>query len=177
MNEDEPGLMQHGNISLTEIDAFLFDFDGVLTNNLVHLDQDGRESVSCSRADGLAFDVLRKLHKPAYIISTEKNPVVTARANKLKIEALQGVASKVDALAVLAANHGFQPDRILYVGNDLNDYHIMKSCGYTACPADSHARIKQLATFTLKTRGGEGVVRELLEDILNLDFIKILYSE
>lgn len=169
--------MRREKISLAEIDAFVFDFDGVLTNNLVHLDQDGRESVSCSRADGLAFDVLRKLQKPAFIISTEKNPVVTARANKLQIEALQGVANKVDALSVLAVKHGLQSDRILYVGNDLNDYHIMKSCGYTACPADSHARIKQLATFTLNTRGGEGVVRELLEDILDLDFITILYSE
>ena len=66
-------------ISLEGIDALIFDFDGVLTNNLVHLDQEGKEWVSCSRADGLAFDVLRKLEKPAYIISTEENPVVTAR--------------------------------------------------------------------------------------------------
>jgi len=67
-------------ISLNDIDAFVFDFDGVLTNNLVHLDQDGKEWVSCSRADGLAFDVMRKLEKPSYILSTEKNPVVSARA-------------------------------------------------------------------------------------------------
>ena len=49
------------NISINDIDAFVFDFDGVLTNNIVHLDQDGKEWISCSRADGLAFDVLRKL--------------------------------------------------------------------------------------------------------------------
>ena len=60
---------------LDNIDAFVFDFDGVLTNNLVHLDQDGKESVSCSRSDGLAFDVLRKLNKSSYILSTEKNKV------------------------------------------------------------------------------------------------------
>lgn len=169
--------MRHSPISLDKIDALVFDFDGVLTNNMVHLDQDGREWVSCSRADGLAFDVLRKLHIPAYIISTEKNPVVTARANKLQIEALQGVESKTGALVELAENRGFQQDRILYVGNDLNDYHVMQICGYSACPSDSHARIKKIASFTLKARGGEGVVRELLEDILDLDFIKILYSE
>ena len=60
------------NISLNDIDALVFDFDGVLTNNLVHLDQDGKEWVSCSRADGLAFDVLRKLKKSAYILSLKK---------------------------------------------------------------------------------------------------------
>ena len=77
-------------IHFDDIDAFIFDFDGVLTNNIVHLDQDGKESVSCNRGDGLAFDVLRKLKKSSYILSTENNSVVTARANKLKIPALQG---------------------------------------------------------------------------------------
>jgi len=65
-----------------DIDAFVFDFDGVLTNNLVHLNQLGEESVSCSRSDGLAFDVLHKLNKPVFILSTEKNPVVSMRAKK-----------------------------------------------------------------------------------------------
>ena len=162
-------------ILLNNIDALVFDFDGVLTNNLVHLDQDGKEWVSCNRADGLAFDVLRKLEKPAYILSSEKNPVVAARARKLKVEVIQGVASKVDALETLVKGHGFKLKRILYVGNDLNDYRAMQSCGYSACPSDSHSKIKQLATIKLNCRGGEGVVRELLEDILNIDFIKLLY--
>ena len=78
--------MKNNKISLSDIEAFVFDFDGVLTNNLVHISQDGQEWVSCSRADGLAFDVLRKLKIPAYILSTEKNLVVTERAIKLKIQ-------------------------------------------------------------------------------------------
>ena len=88
-------------MTLEDIDAFVFDFDGVLTNNLVHLDQNGKESVSCSRADGLAFDVLRKLDKPAFILSTENNPVVAMRAKKLKILAIQGVSDKVEAIKEL----------------------------------------------------------------------------
>jgi len=164
-------------ISLNNIDAFVFDFDGVLTNNLVHLDQDGREWVSCSRSDGLAFDVLRKLKKPAYILSTEKNPVVTARAKKLKIHALQGVDNKVTALLNLVKTHGYDIGNILYVGNDLNDFSVMQSCGHTVCPADSHARIKEISNVILNTHGGEGVVRELLENVLGLDFIKILYNK
>jgi len=164
-------------ISIDEIDALIFDFDGVLTNNLVHLDQEGKEWVSCSRADGLAFDVLRKLNKTAYILSTEKNPVVTARANKLKIKALQGVDNKVDEIKRLVKEGDLNIEKILYVGNDLNDYHAMKMCGYSICPSDSHERIKKLASVTLKSYGGNGVVRELLEDVLGLDFIEILYSE
>ena len=74
-------------MNIKNIDVFVFDFDGVLTNNMVHLDENGKEFVSCSRGDGLAFDVLRKLKKPAYILSTEKNTVVSARAKKLQISA------------------------------------------------------------------------------------------
>ena len=164
------------NISLNDIDAFVFDFDGVLTNNLVHLDQDGKEWVSCSRSDGLAFDVLRKLNKPTFILSTEKNPVVSARANKLKIEAIQGIANKVDALVTLAETHGFNLKKVLYAGNDLNDYRVMQLCGYTICPADSHEKIKHLSKVILNTNGGNGVVRELLEDVFGLNFIEILYT-
>ena len=158
-------------INLDDIDAFIFDFDGVLTNNLVHIDQDGKEYVSCNRADGLAFDVLRKLKKTSYILSTEENSVVTARANKLKIPVLQGIGDKVKGIKKLALKEGFDLQNILYVGNDINDYRAMKLCGYTVCPSDSHESIKELATFVLKTRGGNGIVRELLEDVFKLNFI------
>jgi len=169
--------MEQQKLLLADIDAFVFDFDGVLTNNLVHLGEDGREWVSCSRADGLAFDVLRRLNKPAYIISTEKNPVVTARAEKLQVPVLQGVTNKVDALVSLSEAKGFSLSRVLYVGNDLNDFRVMGICGYTACPVDAHPRIKELATVVLACSGGRGLVRELLEEVLELDFIEILYSE
>ena len=163
-------------LSINSIDAFVFDFDGVLTNNLVHISQDGQEWVSCSRADGLAFDVLRKLKIPAYILSTEKNLVVTERAKKLKIQALQGVSDKAKAIKKISTENRYKLDRVLYVGNDLNDYEAMKLCGYSVCPSDSHNKIKQIADIVLKTQGGKGVVRELLEDVLEIDFIKILYK-
>jgi 3-deoxy-D-manno-octulosonate 8-phosphate phosphatase (KDO 8-P phosphatase) len=162
-------------ISLDNIDVFVFDFDGVLTNNLVQIDEDGKESVTCSRADGLAFDVLRKLNKSVYILSTEKNPVVLERAKKLKIQALQGIKNKADTLSALSESKGYDLSRILYVGNDLNDFHAMKICGYSICPIDSHIKIKELSTVVLNTSGGKGVVRELLEEVFDLDFIKILY--
>ena len=169
--------MNNKNLSIDSIDAFIFDFDGVLTNNLVQINQDGLESVSCSRSDGLAFDVLNTMRKPTYIISTEKNPVVAVRAKKLKVPVIQGVEDKSRAIIELSQENGFKLENIFYVGNDLNDYNAMNLCKYSACPIDSHTKIKQLATFTLKTKGGKGVVRELLEDIMELDFIKILYSD
>ena len=163
-------------ILIDKIEVFIFDFDGVLTNNLVFVDQDGNELVSCNRSDGLAFDVLRKLKKPSYILSTEQNPVVSTRAKKLKIQVIQGVDNKVQELLSLAKSKGYNLNRVLYVGNDVNDYKAMKLCGYSACPSDSHEKIRSIATFVLQKQGGNGVIRELLEVKLNIDFIKTLYS-
>ena len=163
------------NININDIKIFVFDFDGVLTNNMVYLDQNGKESVSCSRGDGLAFDVLRKLKKSAYILSTEKNTVVSARAQKLQISVVQGVENKVAGIQEIIKKENCKIENILYMGNDLNDYRVMSICGFTACPADSHEKIKQISNIVLKTNGGFGVVRELLEEVFGLDFIEILY--
>jgi YrbI family 3-deoxy-D-manno-octulosonate 8-phosphate phosphatase len=165
------------NLSLGDIDLFVFDFDGVLTDNLVYLDQNGVESVSCSRADGLAFDVLRKLKKSVYILSTEENTVVSTRAKKLGVPALQGIKNKEEALRDLVSRQGYQLANILYVGNDINDYNSMLISGYSVCPADSHPRIKDIANFVLSTNGGKGIVRELLEDVLSLDLVEVLYKK
>ena len=164
-------------ITIDDIDLFVFDFDGVLTDNIVHIDNNGNEMVSCSRADGLAFDVLRKLDKPCQILSTENNTVVSARANKLGISVLQGVKNKEKSLRNLVKRKGYKLSNILYVGNDLNDYNSMRISGLSVCPADSHPKIKKISNFVLKTNGGKGVVRELLEDVLSLDFIEILYKK
>ena len=163
------------SISIEQIDAFIFDFDGVLTNNLVYIDENSNEAVRCSRSDGLAFDVLRKIEKPVYILSTEKNPVVSARAKKMQVPVIQGVGDKVLTLSRLAKDKSYTMSKLLYVGNDLNDYYAMKLCGFSACPIDSHKKIKKIATFVLNTEGGSGVVRELVEEIIGLDFLKTLY--
>jgi len=161
---------------ISDFDLFVFDFDGVLTNNKVYVNQDGKESVECSRSDGLAFDVLRKLNKSSYIISTEKNPVVEVRAKKLKVDLLQGIDNKLEALKEVTEKNQSDLSRVLYVGNDLNDYYAMKSSGFSVCPFDSHIKIQNLSDVVLNTSGGNGVVRELLEEVFELNFIEILYN-
>jgi len=166
--------MKNKKIKLNDLDALIFDFDGVLTDNKVHLDQNGNEWVSCNRSDGLAFIVLEKLKIPTYIISTEKNKVVAVRAKKLKTPVLFGIKNKFETLKKLSIKKRFNLDKTLYVGNDLNDYEALKLCGYSACPSDSHKMIKKISTFKLDAKGGSGVVRELLEEILGLDFLKVM---
>ena len=81
-------------IPLSEIDAIIFDFDGVLTDNKVLIFEDGTEAVFCNRSDGLAFDFLRTLNLPIYIMSSETNPVVISRAKKLKVPVFNAVNDK-----------------------------------------------------------------------------------
>jgi YrbI family 3-deoxy-D-manno-octulosonate 8-phosphate phosphatase len=151
-----------------DIDAILFDFDGVLTDNRVWVFQDGREAVACSRADGLAFDWFRAASLPVWIVSTERNEVVTRRAQKLKVPALQAVTDKAVALRTLAEEQNFALDRLIFVGNDVNDLPAMRLVGYPIAVADAHQAVLDIAAYRLATRGGQGVAREIAETILNM---------
>ena len=164
-------------MELSKIKLVVLDFDGVLTNNKVLLNEHGEEFVSCSRGDGIAFDALRKMQIQTIILSTEKNKVVSARANKLKVKVVHGVDNKALAIKQFADEEKFDLKKILYVGNDVNDYNAMKLCGYTACPSDSHEIIKLNSTIVLNSKGGCGVAREIVEEVFRIDFNKILYAE
>ncbi len=163
-------------LNINNIEMFIFDFDGVLTNNLVFVDENGKESISCNRADGIAFEALRKLNKTVYILSTEKNKVVLARANKLKIKAINKLKNKEDTLKKISKKHKIPFKNILYVGNDINDLIAMQMCKFRACPSDSHKQIRKISNIIIKRKGGDGVARELLENNLSIDLNKILYN-
>ena len=160
--------------NFAKISAIIFDFDGVLTDNRVYVDQDGRETVCCNRSDGLAFDALRNSGVSLFILSTETNPVVSARGRKIRVQVHQGSGDKLSSLVQLASEQDIQLKSILYVGNDLNDYHAMRRCGFRVCPNDSHPRIKAIADVVLESSGGQGVVREIVEDVLGLDMLALL---
>ena len=163
-------------LKIDDIHAFIFDFDGVLTNNKVYTDSSGNESVICSRSDGLGFNALKILGVPSFIVSSEKNKVVSMRAEKLAVPTYQGIKNKKKLVMKLIQENNFDLNQIFYVGNDINDYHSMVSCGISACPNDSNTLIKEISKYNLKSCGGEGVVREILEEIFNLNLLEILYS-
>jgi YrbI family 3-deoxy-D-manno-octulosonate 8-phosphate phosphatase len=114
----------------------------------------------------LAFEILKKLKIPVFILSKEKNPVVAKRAQKLKVPAVYGVDDKLMALKKLAQKHRFSFRDVLYIGNDINDYEVMSACGWRACPADAYLQIKRITHIITQARGGEGVIRELIEGLL-----------
>lgn len=149
-----------------DIDLIVYDFDGVMTDNRVYVNQDGMEWVACNRSDGLGVGLLRQAGFAQMILSTETNPVVSARAAKLRLEVVQGVEDKATTLKDLLKRRGLTPQRVLYVGNDTNDLEAMQLVGYPVCPADAHPRIRTLSKRVLNSVGGAGVVRELADHLL-----------
>jgi YrbI family 3-deoxy-D-manno-octulosonate 8-phosphate phosphatase len=163
-------------MNIFKIKLIVLDFDGVLTNNKVFLNEHGEEFVSCSRGDGIAFDALRKLKIRTVILSTEKNKVVSSRAKKLQIDVMQNIVNKKDKLRELIEKYHLNKDEVVFVGNDINDINAMLLCGCTFCPRDSHELVKQVAKITLESNGGDEVMREILEKHFKVDTYKLLYG-
>jgi 3-deoxy-D-manno-octulosonate 8-phosphate phosphatase (KDO 8-P phosphatase) len=154
-------------VTSKDLDALLFDFDGVLTDNRVLVFSDGTEAVVCNRADGLAFDHFRAVGLPAFIVSTETNPVVRARGAKLQVPVLDSVTDKAAAVRELCTANDFAPERLMFVGNDINDIPAMEIVGYPVAVADAHPAAIAAARHVLARNGGEGIARELMESVID----------
>ena len=154
-------------MSQINIDLLILDFDGVLTDNRVYVTQDGQETVACHRGDGWGIRLLQDAGIEVVILSTEKNPVVSARAKKLNVECRQNCPDKAKATKELIASRNLKPDTVMYVGNDTNDSEAMALVGHAVAPADSHPEIIEVAKTITKARGGYGVVRELADLLLS----------
>ena len=148
------------------VDALVCDFDGVHTDDHVWVDQKGVESVRVSRTDGYGIKLLREAGVRVLILSTEKNPVVTKRAEKLGVDVLQGQDDKGQSLEQWANEHEVDLGRVAYLGNDVNDAPALERVGWPVVVADAHPDVKPLARMVLRSKGGEGAVRELADMIV-----------
>ncbi|MET0387960.1 MAG: acylneuraminate cytidylyltransferase [Polyangiales bacterium] len=148
------------------VGALVMDFDGVLTDDTVTVDQDGRESVRCSRSDGLGLEQLRKLGLPLLVISKERNPVVAARCKKLQLPCEQGIEAKLPVLRAFCSQQGVALETVIYVGNDVNDLECLAAVGCGVAVGDAHPAAKRQASIVLEAAGGLGAIRELCELIV-----------
>ena len=145
----------------------VLDFDGVLTDNKVYVNQDGIETVRCDRGDGLGLELLKKYTNiEILILSKEKNPVVAVRAKKLKIKCISGEDDKLTALKKEIGLKKLSSEKVCFVGNDLNDIECLKLVGLGIAVNDSHPEIMSIADYQTKNRGGDGAAREVCELIL-----------
>lgn len=141
----------------------VFDFDGVFTDNAVYVFEDGREAVRCYRGDGLGLRALERIGLTPVILSSEANPVVHARAKKLRVRCISGVENKLLALETLLDELDMTMEQTAFVGNDINDTACLKAVGLPIVVQDAHAAVLPLARYRTETRGGYGAVREVCD--------------
>lgn len=148
------------------ITAVVTDFDGVHTDDRVLVAQDGVESVTCNRRDGLGLELLHKRGTKLLILSKEANPVVRARAAKLKMQVLNQVDDKLPVLDAWRREQRLDWSEIVYIGNDVNDIDCMNACGLSFAPADAHETARVAADRILCAPGGGGAIREMCDYLI-----------
>jgi N-acylneuraminate cytidylyltransferase len=151
-----------------QIDLIVLDFDGVVTDNRVWVDEEGHEMIAANRSDSLIMHRVKAQGISVMILSSEVNPVVSARAKKMQIEAIHGVGleSKADVLRDLLKTRKIDPAHVVYAGNDINDLPCFEMVGWSVAVADALPEVIRNADYVLTKRGGHGAVRELCDLVL-----------
>ena len=148
---------------IKKIKLIFVDFDGTLTNNLVYLDENGLESVSCNRSDGLAISNFKKINIHIICVSTEKNKIVKEKCKKLNIESFLGIDNKKNIIVTKCKELKIDLKNTAFIGNGLNDLSAMNLVGLPIAVKDSNSLVKKTCNIILNTKGGEGVLEEFFE--------------
>ena len=150
---------------LERVRLAVFDFDGVFTDNRVWINEQGEETLAFSRSDGLGLRRLEEVGVRPLIVSMEQNPIVGARAKKLRVDCVQGVEDKLVVLRERTGELGVALKDTAYVGNDINDAECLRAVGVPVVPADAWPEVKPLARWVLSRAGGAGCVREFCDGV------------
>jgi len=150
---------------LERVRLVVFDFDGVFTDNRVWVNEHGEEALAFSRSDGLGLRRLDEVGVRYLILSMESNPIVGARAQKLRAKCVQGIADKLAVLREHTAVAGVSLEETAYLGNDVNDAECLRAVGVPVVPADAWPEVVPLARWVLSRAGGSGCVREFCDGV------------
>ena len=150
---------------LERVRLAVFDFDGVFTDNRVWVDEQGTERLAFSRSDGLGLRRLEEVGVKPLIVSMERNPIVGARALKLRVDSMQGVDDKLGLVMEITDGLGISMADTAYVGNDINDADCLRTVGLPVVPADAWPEVVPLAKWVLSRGGGRGCVREFCDAV------------
>jgi N-acylneuraminate cytidylyltransferase len=145
------------------VELVVFDFDGVMSDNRVWVSEDGHEMVAANRSDSIGIRDMRAAGIQSIILSTEVNPVVSARARKMKMPVVQGQEDKASALQAILAERNIDPRNVVYVGNDTNDLPCFPLVACAVAVADAQPVVLRQADLILSRPGGHGAVRELCD--------------
>ena len=152
------------------IKLFISDVDGVLTDSGMYYTDSGDEFKKFNTRDGMGFQLLRESGIKTAIITSEETQIVERRAKKMKIDYLyqgQRDGGKLNAALDICKKEGINIKDVAYIGDDINCSELLRNVGFAACPADAHKNIKAINGIKIMSlNGGEGVVRELIDYLL-----------
>ncbi|KQC02262.1 HAD family hydrolase [Pedobacter sp. Hv1] len=155
--------------NLKNITTFIFDVDGVLTNGTVIASESGELLRTFNIKDGYALQLAAKKGYKICIISGGKGIAMNKRFDGLGVaDVYLGVANKVEVFENYLAQNNIQPDQVLYMGDDMPDYHVMQLVGIATCPIDAIDEIKQISHYISPKKGGETAVRDVIEKVLKV---------
>ncbi len=152
---------------LSKIRAIAFDVDGVLSPSTIPLSPDGVPSRMVNIKDGYALQLAVKHDFLISIISGANDDALVVRYGGLGIKDIYLRASvKIDILKEWMNRYSLSPEEVAFVGDDIPDYECMRHVGLAVAPSDAAVEIKEVAQYISPVKGGYGVARDLLEEIM-----------
>lgn len=143
------------------------DIDGVWTDGSFYYSKEGDSLRKFTTKDSYGVRLCQLLELPVLILSTEENPMVQERMYKLNIKHVKlGIRNKLNSLSRFCEQKGIKLSEVAFIGDDMNDYHLIDKIGFFGCPADAYRKVKDKADLILKTNGGAGAFREFVETLL-----------
>ena len=154
---------------LRGVKAFVFDIDGVLSHQTMYLHPHGEPMRTINIKDGYAMQLAVKKGYPVGVISGGATRAIKMRLKRLGVKDIYlGISNKKEALDDFLSRHGLTYDSILYMGDDLPDLEVMKLVRFPTCPADAVTEIKQASKYISQYTGGDGCVRDVMEQVMRL---------
>ena len=167
-DQDDPGhnVLAHFH----NINTFVFDVDGVLTDGSILLLENGLQARQMNIKDGLGLQMAVKNGYKVVIVSGAASEPVINRFRYLGIEEIHlGISDKLYFLELFLQQNGLQWDKVLYMGDDLPDVAVLQKVGLSCCPVDAAVEVKQVSKYISPVRGGYGCVRDVIEKVLKLN--------
>lgn len=154
---------------MNNITTFIFDVDGVLTDGTIHVTQTGEMLRNMNIRDGYAMKAAVENGYNVCIISGGSNEGVRVRLRNLGITDIHlGISDKVETFKEYIDIYNINPEQVLYMGDDIPDYHVMQLVGLPTCPQNAVPEIKGISKYVSHKDGGKGCVRDVVEQVMKV---------
>ncbi len=155
--------------ALVNINTFMFDYDGVFTNGTVVLQNSGEPVRTANVKDGYALQLAVKLGYRIVIISGGKSDSIINRFKALNVkDVFLSVGNKIEVYHQYLKDNKLESQNVIYMGDDIPDYKVMKEVGVATCPANAAEEIKSISHYISHYNGGDGCVRDILEQVMKV---------